>query len=216
MPAAARMLTTHPSIQMQMVAADWADVPRAVREWKAVIGLVDQVALDNPADFAVEPMHTQRGLFVVRPGHPLRGRLSGPHPPDRPLLWGAGGTGPRSVSDAPMTTLPAPAVAVGLSVRCPTVASCPNMSEMGSRRSENPSVHFLTHPFLPVSGKPNGQRDSLRWACPIRTSRSLALKRQVTVSTQPTGRQHGAVRRCQGQEGDHGRPTAIALCALPI
>ena len=71
MPAAARMMAAHPSVQIQMLAANWAEVPRAVQERKAVIGLVDQSALDDPADFVVEPMHSQPGLFVVRPGHPL-------------------------------------------------------------------------------------------------------------------------------------------------
>jgi DNA-binding transcriptional LysR family regulator len=63
MPAAARMLTTHPSVQIQMVSANWAEVPRAVQEWRAVIGLVDRDALDDPADFVVEPMHAQPGTI---------------------------------------------------------------------------------------------------------------------------------------------------------
>lgn len=71
MPAAARMLTAHPTVRLQLLSANWAEVPRAVRERKAVIGLVDQSALDDPADFVVEATRTQPGLFVVRPGHPL-------------------------------------------------------------------------------------------------------------------------------------------------
>lgn len=71
MPAAARMLAAHPTLQVQMLAANWAEVPRAVRDRKAVIGLMDLAALDDASDFAVERLRPQPGLFVVRPGHPL-------------------------------------------------------------------------------------------------------------------------------------------------
>jgi DNA-binding transcriptional LysR family regulator len=71
MPAAARMLAAYPTVQVQLMAANWAEVPRAVRERKAVIGLMDVSALEDESDLAVEQLGVQPGIFVVRPGHPL-------------------------------------------------------------------------------------------------------------------------------------------------
>jgi len=71
MAAAARMLGVHPAVRLRVMAANWADVPRAVREREASIGLMDLGDLDAGAEFQVEPLGTHPAIFVVRPGHPL-------------------------------------------------------------------------------------------------------------------------------------------------
>lgn len=71
MPAAARLLAVHPTVQVQLVTANWAEVPRAVQERKALIGLMDISSLEETADLTIERLRAQPGLFVVRPGHPL-------------------------------------------------------------------------------------------------------------------------------------------------
>ena len=74
MVAAARMLAVHPTVRIRLIAANWADVPRMVRERQATIGILDLHGLPELPDLDVEALRPQPGLFVVRPGHPLAGR----------------------------------------------------------------------------------------------------------------------------------------------
>jgi DNA-binding transcriptional LysR family regulator len=69
--AAARMLEVHPTVRLRLGTANWADIPRAVREREAAIGIADVSDLGEAPDLEVEPLHPMPGLFVVRPGHPL-------------------------------------------------------------------------------------------------------------------------------------------------
>ncbi len=71
MAAAARMLAAYPTVQVRLLAANWSEVPRAVREREASIGIMDLGNLDDAEDLVVEPLSTHPGIFVVRPGHPL-------------------------------------------------------------------------------------------------------------------------------------------------
>lgn len=71
MVAAARLLAAHPSVRVRLVAGNWADIPGALRDRKASLGLLDLSELGDSADFKVETLRPQPGIFVVRPGHPL-------------------------------------------------------------------------------------------------------------------------------------------------
>ena len=61
----------HPTVRLRLGTANWADIPRAVREREAAIGIADVSDLGEAPDLEVEPLHPMPGLFVVRPGHPL-------------------------------------------------------------------------------------------------------------------------------------------------
>jgi LysR family pca operon transcriptional activator len=69
--AAARMPEVQPGTRLRFTAANWAEVPRAIRECEAAIGIVDLGELGEAPDLLVEPLQTLPGVFVVRPGHPL-------------------------------------------------------------------------------------------------------------------------------------------------
>lgn len=71
--AAARMLSGFPELRMRLTTANWIDVPRAVREREASIGLLDTRELGEPDDLLVERMPALAGIFVARPDHPLAG-----------------------------------------------------------------------------------------------------------------------------------------------
>lgn len=73
MLAAARMLAVHPTVRIRLRAANWAEVPRAVREREAAIGVMELSEIGETADLAVEPLRPQPGIIAVRPGHPLAG-----------------------------------------------------------------------------------------------------------------------------------------------
>jgi DNA-binding transcriptional LysR family regulator len=73
MHAAARMLSLHPSVRIRMVASNWAEVPRAVREREASIGLLDVSEISDATDLTMELLEPQPSFFVARRGHPLAG-----------------------------------------------------------------------------------------------------------------------------------------------
>jgi DNA-binding transcriptional LysR family regulator len=72
--AAARMLAAHPTLRVRLVAANWAEVPRAVIEREAPLGLLDLRAYQEDPGLEVQRLRPQPGIFVVRAGHPLVGR----------------------------------------------------------------------------------------------------------------------------------------------
>lgn len=69
--AAARMLELFPTIRIGLRTANWADIPAAVREREAAIGVMDVGGLGEAADLEVELLLPMPGILVVRPGHPL-------------------------------------------------------------------------------------------------------------------------------------------------
>lgn len=69
--AAARMLAVHPTVRLRLLAANWVDVVRMVRERGARFGVVNLSELGDAPDLAVEALLPQPGIFVVRAGHPL-------------------------------------------------------------------------------------------------------------------------------------------------
>jgi DNA-binding transcriptional LysR family regulator len=71
--AAARMLAPHPTLRLRLVTANWAEVPRAVMEREAAIGLCDLRAYHDDPGLEVQRLRPQPGIFVTRPGHPLAG-----------------------------------------------------------------------------------------------------------------------------------------------
>lgn len=72
--AAARMLAPHPTLRIRLVAANWAEVPRAVTEREAPLGLLDLRAYQEDPGLEVQRLRPQPGIFVVRADHPLAGR----------------------------------------------------------------------------------------------------------------------------------------------
>jgi DNA-binding transcriptional LysR family regulator len=69
--AAARMLDAYPTVRVRLGSAIWADIPHAVREREAMIGIADVSDLGEAPDLEVEQLHPMPGVFLVRPGHPL-------------------------------------------------------------------------------------------------------------------------------------------------
>jgi DNA-binding transcriptional LysR family regulator len=74
MAAAARMLSLYPRLRLRVTSVNWADVPRALHDREAPIGLVDLRGLEDDPALEAEPLRPQPGVFVVRPGHPLTAR----------------------------------------------------------------------------------------------------------------------------------------------
>jgi DNA-binding transcriptional LysR family regulator len=74
MAAAARMLSLYPRLRLRVTSVNWADVPRALHDREASIGLVDLRGLEEDPALDAEPLRPQPGVFVVRPGHPLTAR----------------------------------------------------------------------------------------------------------------------------------------------
>lgn len=72
--AAARMLSVHPTVRLRLIAANWGNVARMVREREASFGVLDLSELTDASDLEVEPLLPQPGVFVVRAGHPLTRR----------------------------------------------------------------------------------------------------------------------------------------------
>lgn len=72
--AAARMLAVHPTVRLRLLATNWADVVRMVREREVSVGVVDLSALGEAQDLDVETLLPQPGVIVVRAGHPLAGK----------------------------------------------------------------------------------------------------------------------------------------------
>lgn len=74
--AASRMLSLFPQVRLRLTSSNWAEVPRAVHEREASLGLLDLRGFgeDMRDGLIVEPLRPQPGAFVVRPGHPLAGQ----------------------------------------------------------------------------------------------------------------------------------------------
>ncbi|HWT10275.1 MAG TPA: LysR family transcriptional regulator [Roseomonas sp.] len=74
--AGARMLSLYPQVRLRLVSANWAEVPRAVHEREASLGVLDLRGFEAEMGdgLEIERLRPQPGLFVVRPGHPLVGR----------------------------------------------------------------------------------------------------------------------------------------------
>lgn len=77
MAAAARMLAQYPATRIRMLSMNWTEVPRAVIDREAPIGLLDLRGLPDDPGLVVEPLRPQPGVFVVRSDHPLT-RLAHP------------------------------------------------------------------------------------------------------------------------------------------
>jgi DNA-binding transcriptional LysR family regulator len=69
--AAARMLAPYPTTRLRLVTANWAEVPRAVLEREAPLGLLDLRSFPEDPQLEVERLRPQPAAFLVRPGHPL-------------------------------------------------------------------------------------------------------------------------------------------------
>lgn len=73
--AAGRMLALFPRLRLRLLATNWAEVTRAVLDREAPIGLMDLRGGDPDPGLEVERLRPQPGIFLVRPGHPLAGRV---------------------------------------------------------------------------------------------------------------------------------------------
>jgi DNA-binding transcriptional LysR family regulator len=74
LPAAARLLGREPNLRLRILARNWAEVPRALLQREAALGVMDRRGLRDEPGVAVEPLPPQPGLFFVRAGHPLAAR----------------------------------------------------------------------------------------------------------------------------------------------
>lgn len=72
--AASRMLALFPQLRLRLVSTNWADVPRAILNREATIGVMDLRGGAPDPGLEVERLRPQPGIFVARPGHPLAGR----------------------------------------------------------------------------------------------------------------------------------------------
>jgi DNA-binding transcriptional LysR family regulator len=72
--AVARMVARHPAVRMRMLTSNWAEIPRAILEREASIGLLSLQDLEDDPNLVVEPLRPQPGVFLVRHGHPLARR----------------------------------------------------------------------------------------------------------------------------------------------
>jgi DNA-binding transcriptional LysR family regulator len=69
--AAGRMMELYPQVRLRLMAANWAEVARAVLEREAPLGLLDLRGFQGDPGLEAEALRPQPGLFIVRPGHPL-------------------------------------------------------------------------------------------------------------------------------------------------
>jgi DNA-binding transcriptional LysR family regulator len=74
--AAARMLSAFPNTRVRLVSANWTEVPAAILEREAPIGMMDIRGFVADPGLSVEKLRPQPGIFVARAGHPLAGRAS--------------------------------------------------------------------------------------------------------------------------------------------
>ncbi len=74
--AAARMLACHPQIRVRLASTNWTEVPRALIDREASLGVLDLSSYSEDPGLTVEPLRPQPGVFVARPGHPLAARRS--------------------------------------------------------------------------------------------------------------------------------------------
>ena len=74
--AAARMLSAFPNTRIRLVSANWTEVPAAILEREAPIGVMDLRGFVADPALVVEKLRPQPALFVARAGHPLAERSS--------------------------------------------------------------------------------------------------------------------------------------------
>jgi DNA-binding transcriptional LysR family regulator len=74
--AAARMPALYPRVRLRLKTVNWTEVPRAVIDREAPIGLLDLRSFDGDSGLEVETLRPHPGVFLVRPGHPLTGRAA--------------------------------------------------------------------------------------------------------------------------------------------
>jgi DNA-binding transcriptional LysR family regulator len=74
--AAARMIARHPDAKIRLATANWAEIPRAILEREAPIGLLSLQDMKDDPNLAVEALRPQPGVFLVRRDHPLARRRS--------------------------------------------------------------------------------------------------------------------------------------------
>ena len=74
--AAAQMLSAFPTTRMRLVSANWTEVPAAILEREAPIGIMDIRGFVADPGLSVEKLRPQPAIFVARAGHPLAQRGS--------------------------------------------------------------------------------------------------------------------------------------------
>jgi DNA-binding transcriptional LysR family regulator len=74
--AAARMLSAFPNTRVRLISANWTEVPAAILEREAPIGIMDLRGFVADPGLTVEKLRRQPAIFVARAGHPLTGRNS--------------------------------------------------------------------------------------------------------------------------------------------
>jgi len=74
--AAARMLSAFPNTRVRLVSANWTEVPAAILDREAPIGMMDIRGFVADPGLSVEKPRPQPGIFVARAGHPLASRAS--------------------------------------------------------------------------------------------------------------------------------------------
>lgn len=74
--AAARMLSAFPNTRVRLVSANWTEVPPAILEREAPIGVMDLRGFVADPALVVEKLRPQPAIFVARAGHPLAQRGS--------------------------------------------------------------------------------------------------------------------------------------------
>ncbi|MCZ8279940.1 MAG: LysR family transcriptional regulator [Acetobacteraceae bacterium] len=74
--AAAGMLAAFPTTRVRLISANWTEVPAAILEREAPIGIMDLRGFVADPGLTVEKLRRQPAIFVARAGHPLTGRNS--------------------------------------------------------------------------------------------------------------------------------------------
>jgi DNA-binding transcriptional LysR family regulator len=69
--AAAGMLSAFPGTRLRLLAANWTEVPAAILDREAPIGLMDLRGFVADPGLVVEKLRLQPAIFVARAGHPL-------------------------------------------------------------------------------------------------------------------------------------------------
>lgn len=72
--ALARMIARHPEVRMRLATSNCAEIPRAILEREASVGLLALQDLNEDPNLHVERLRPQPGVFLVRRGHPLSRR----------------------------------------------------------------------------------------------------------------------------------------------
>ena len=74
--AAAGMLNAFPGTRLRLLSANWAEVPAAILDREAPIGVMDLRGFVPDPGLAVEKLRPQPAIFVARAGHPLAQQAS--------------------------------------------------------------------------------------------------------------------------------------------